>query len=361
LPNSRIYINEPIDNTLLQPFYRLLHRNFVPMLKPVFRTLNIKYVSAVILAFTCVIQLCEAQKILSSDRKKLQEKEDSLQQLAKNIILDSLTARRMRSDSLFTKTLIRALQTRNSFYYPFDSVQGVSKLYAPDSAFRIFTWNLQLGDYWSLQRGAIQVRTNDGSLKLIGLHDVSAFTSNADDSIRTKNNWIGAVYYDIIKNSYNGKNYYTLIGFDNNSELSNKKWIEVLTFDARSEPVFGGQYFTFEKDSVKRAPQFRYSLEYKKEARAILKYDDDNKMIIVDHLISETDEPDNKWTYVPDGDYEAFKWQNGKWVHIDKLYNYKLEEGQAPVGDPLLDIKGNKNEKKLQEKSDQNKVKKKDQ
>ncbi len=330
------------------------------MVKSISLKKNFKYVSLIIIAITSIVQLCSAQKILPADRKKLKEKEDSLQYLAADIILDSLTAPRMRSDSLFVKTLIRALQIKNSFYHPFDSVQGVSKLYAPDSTFRIFTWNLQINDYWSLQKGAIQIRTNDGSLKLIGLHDASSFTANADDSVRTKNNWIGSVYYDIVKTNYNSKNFYTLIGFDNNSAMSNKKWIEVLTFDEKNEPVFGGKYFSFEKDSIKRPPQFRYSLEYKKEARAILKYDEDSKLIIVDHLISETDEPENKWTYVPDGDYEAFKWQNGKWIHIDKLYNYKLEEGQAPVGDPLLDIKGKPNEKKLEEKSEQNKGKKKD-
>ena len=299
-----------------------------------------------------------AQKISQADKKKLTEKEDSLRQLAADIILDSLTASRMRSDSLFVKTLIRALQIKNSFYYPFDSVQGVSKLYAPDSTFRIFTWNISFDDYYSRQRGAIQLRTTDGSLKLVALRDCSEFTPDAMDSIRTRGNWIGAVYYDIVKTNYNGKNYYTLIGFDNNSVMSNKKWIEVMTFDQKNEPVFGGQYFNYQQDSLKRATQYRYSLEYKKEARAILKYDEDSKLIIVDHLISETDEPDNKWTYVPDGDYEAFKWQNGQWMHIDKLYNYKLEEGHAPVGDPLLDSKGNPNEKKLQEKSEQNKTKK---
>src|SRR5262249_54046623 len=131
-------------------------------------------------------------------------------------------------------------------------------------------------------------------------------------------------------------------------------------FDQNGQPVFGGSYFTFDKDSVKRAPQYRFCLEYKKEARAILKYDPEDKLIIVDHLISETDEPDNKWTYVPDGDYEAFKWQNGKWLHIDKLYHFKLQEGDVPVGDPLLDPKGNVDEKKLEEKSDKNKSKPKD-
>jgi len=320
---------------------------------------KIKYLAALVIVITCLTPLCEAQKILPADRTLLKDKEDSLKKLAADIIMDSLTAGRMRSDSLFIKTLVRSLQIKNSFYYPFAALEGVSKLYAPDSVFRIFTWNISFDDYYARQRGAIQIRTNDGSLKLIPLRDFSEFTSDVMDSVRTKANWVGAVYYDIVKTTYNGRNYYTLIGFDRNTEMSNKKWIEVLTFDAKNEPVFGGQYFSFEKDSAKRAPQFRYSLEYKKEARAILKYDEDNKLIIVDHLISETDEPENKWTFVPDGDYEAFKWQNGKWLHIDKLYNYKLQEGQAPVGDPLLDAKGNADEEKLKTKSDQNKLKKK--
>jgi hypothetical protein len=301
-----------------------------------------------------------AQKISPADRKVLQAKEDSLRDLASDIILDSLQAKRMRSDSVFTRTLVRSLQVKNSFYYPFGSLQGISRLYAPDSSFRIFTWNIAFDDYYSRQRGAIQMRTPDGSLRLIPLRDFSEFTTDAMDSVRTKGNWIGAVYYDIIKTSYNGKNFYTLIGYDHNTVMSNKKWLEVLTFNEKNEPVFGGRYFTFDQDSVKRASQYRFSLEYKKEARAILKYDEDSKLIIVDHLISETDEPNNKWTYIPDGDYEAFKWQNGKWLHIEKLYNYKLEDGQAPVGDPLLDVKGNHDEKKLEEKSEKNKTKKND-
>jgi hypothetical protein len=38
----------------------------------------------------------------------------------------------------------------------------------------------------------------------------------------------------------------------------------------------------------------------------------------------------------------------------------QLQDGQAPVGDPLLDAKGNKNELKLQGKSEKNKTKTKD-
>lgn len=304
----------------------------------------------------------QAQNIAAADRKKLKVKEDTLKVLARNMVMDTLTQDRMKSDSAFTRTLVRALQIKNSFNYPFDSVLGISKLYAPDSTFRIFTWGIQFDEYYTRQKGAIQMRTRDGSLSLIPLHDVSEFTENAMDSARSRHNWIGAIYYNIVQTQHSGKNYYTLFGIDNHSVRSTKKWIEVLSFNERKEPVFGGPLFSFENDSIRKKPQYRFSLEYKKNARVLVDYLDDLQMILVDHLISETNEPENKWTLVPDGDNEAFKWENGKWVHVNKAFNYKIDMsdadpylGKPPVGEPILDNRGNENEKKLQEKSDKNK------
>ena len=186
--------------------------------------------------------------------KKLRAKEDTLKEYAMYLNTDSLTEDRMISDSVFTKTLVRALQIKNSFFYPFDSVRGISKLYAPDTSFRIFTWTISFDDYYSRQKGAIQMRTADGSLKLFPLRDVSEFTENAGDSVRTRANWIGAVYYNMIRTQNKGKNYYTLFGFDNYSAMSSMKWIEVLSFNEKTEPVFGGPFFSYENDSIPKKP-----------------------------------------------------------------------------------------------------------
>jgi len=311
----------------------------------------------VLIILLFVLTSLDAQKPTASDIRILKQKEDSLKFLAKSLIVDSLTAGRMRNDSLFVRTLVRGLQVKNSFYYPFDSVQGISKLYSPDSAFRIFSWSLSYDDFYSRQRAAIQFKTPDGSLRLVPLTDYSEFTAAPTDSIRTKDNWIGAVYYNIIKTQHNGKNYYTLFGFDDNSVRSSKKWIDVLSFDNRSMPVFGGN-FSFEKDTARRAPQNRFYIEYKKEASALVNYDPEMNMILVDHLISESEENDKPYTFVPDGDYEGFEWKNGKWVHVNKVFDQKLEDGQAPMPDPILDDRGNRNEERLQQSSDKNRAKK---
>ncbi|HMR91890.1 MAG TPA: hypothetical protein PKC69_06235 [Chitinophagaceae bacterium] len=319
------------------------------------------------LLFICLaaIRTGWSQQVLPADRKKLQAREDTLAEYARYMITDTLTEDRMISDSIFTRTLVRALQIKNSFYHPFDAVKGVSKLYAPDSSFRIFTWNLQFDDYYSRQKGAIQMRTKDGSLRLFPLRDVSEFTANEQDSVRTRDNWIGAVYYNIVQTQdARGKKYYTLFGLDHYGVQSQKKWIEVLHFDNRNEPVFGGPFFTYEKDSVPRPPAYRIGLEFKKGARVLANYINELDLILVDHLISETDQPDLKWTYIPDGDNEAYKWEGGRWVHVDKAFDFKIDMsdadlylGKPPMGDPILDDKGRKDEKKLQEKSDKNKAK----
>jgi hypothetical protein len=298
-----------------------------------------------------------AQKISSADLKKLRAKEDTLQDYAEYLNTDTLPEDRMVSDSIFTKTLVRALQIKNSFYYPFDSVLGVSKLYAPDSSFRIFTWAIAYDESYFRQRGAIQMRTPDGSMKLLPMRDVSEFTESPADSIRGRANWIGAVYYNIIKTMHNGKPYYTLFGFDNHTVRSSKKWIEVLSFNDKKEVLFGGPFFSYERDSLPIPTKYRFELEFKKGARVLVNYIEDLQMILVDHLVSDNnnENPDLPWTFIPDGDQEGFKWENGKWIHINKVFTFKLQDGQAPVGDPLMDTKGNKNEQKLQEKSDKNK------
>lgn len=295
-----------------------------------------------------------AQRISAADLKELVRKEDSLKRVSDSMINAENPASRFRADSNFVRMLIRSLKIKNSFYYPLDSVTTVSRLTPPDSSFRIFTWQLKRDEYMYIQKGAIQINTPDGSLKLYPLFDASMFTGKPLDSVRTRTNWIGAVYYRIIQKEYNNKKYYTLLGFDDFSVNSNRKWMEVLTFNESGEPVFGGPYVSFKADTVKKSTQQRFNIEYKKEARTTLNYYAEMDMIIYDHLISETEEPARKDTYIPDGDFEGFKWDKGQWVHIDKVFTFALKDGQSPVEQAIRDKEGKINEEKLLEQSIKN-------
>lgn len=296
-----------------------------------------------------------AQPLSKQNLDNLKKDEDSMKNYSREMISDKTATQRFTADSVFIRMLVRSLKTPNSFYYPFDSLVTVSRIYAPDSSFRIFSWQWERDEDYFRQRGAIQMKTADGSLQLYPLVDMSEFTKDPQDSVRTGKNWIGAIYYGIVMKTFNNKKYYTLLGYDDNNMRSTKKWIEVLSFDEKGKPEFGGPFFSLADGNARTtAPLARYCLEYKKEGRARMNFDKELDMIVYDHLVSESNEPDKQYTMVPDGDYQGFKWVNGKWVLVDKVFNYKLTDGHAPMPAPLKDATGKSDELKLLEQSQKN-------
>jgi outer membrane lipoprotein-sorting protein len=299
-----------------------------------------------------------AQNLSRTTVEKLRKEEDSMKNYSREMIIDKTATQRFSADSVFIRMLVRSLRTPNSFYYPFDSLETVSRIYAPDSSFRIFSWQWTRDDDYFRQRGAIQMKTADGSLQLYPLLDMSEFTAAPQDSVRNGNNWIGAIYYGIVMKTFNNKKYYTLLGYDDNNRRSTKKWMEVLSFDERNRPVFGGPFFDTTVGKIATSASLaRYCLEYKKDGRARMNYDKDMDMIVYDHLVSESNEPAKQYTMVPDGDYQGFKWTNGKWVIVDKIFDYKLKDGQAPMPAPIKDASGHSDEMKLLQQSEKNRQK----
>ncbi|CAN5136947.1 hypothetical protein BH09BAC2_BH09BAC2_21040 [soil metagenome] len=286
-----------------------------------------------------LINISEAQTIAAADLKTLKAKEDSMITFSKLIVEGRSPEECLRADSIFTKILVRALKVKNSYYYSFDSLSYISRIAPQDKAFKIFTWQVALDENSVRQHGAIQMKTADGSLKLFPLIDKSDVIEQMD-TVTNNLNWIGAVYYKIIETKdFNNKPVYTLLGYDENNIRSNKKFIEVLTF-VNGEPVFGGSYFSYPTSSLRKKFVNRYVMEYKKNAAPRLTFDNEQNMIIYEHLISETNEPQKKYTYIPDGDYEGMKWINGKWVYVEKVFTFKLNDGEAPVPSPIKENNG---------------------
>ena len=82
-----------------------------------------------LLLMVLVANYCAAQGINKSDLKLLAQKEDSIRAQSVKIIQGINAADRLMADSVFTRMLVRALVTKNSFSYPFESLQTVSILY----------------------------------------------------------------------------------------------------------------------------------------------------------------------------------------------------------------------------------------
>jgi hypothetical protein len=305
--------------------------------------MNIKKLFLIIVLFSSCIS-GQSQSISTENLKSIKLIEDSLKTQLIKLTGSAGIKERFTADSILTKMLVRSLKIKNSFYHPFDSLKGVSRLYAPDSSFRIFTWQIFVSDYITRQRGAIQMKTTDGSLKLFPLIDKSDVADKMEDTVGNNLGWMGAVYYKLLLNKYQNENFYTLIGYDANNIRSAKKIIEVVHFD-NNEPVFGGPFFICNECDNKNPS--RYIMEYKKEASARLNYDEELRMIVMEHLISENNEPQKKWTLIGDGDYDAFKWESGKWVFVNKIFNMVTPEGAPPIPSTIRDEKGTIDENKL--------------
>jgi len=259
----------------------------------------------------------------TADKKALRSAESILKTYSFEITNADEMVDRTIADSFFTRSLVKALKIPYSFNYGFDSLKTISRLYAPDSSFRIITWQIMKDFTYYRYKGAIQFKTTDGSLKLIPLYDGTDFTERPVDSVRTNENWIGALYYNIVLKTYNNKKYYTLLGYDENDARTTKKWMEVLTFDNNNKPVFGGRYFSYPNDPIKPPqPAFRFCIEFKKEANAKLNYDPEIDRIVFAKLVSETGEISKKHTLVPHGSIEGFKWELGRWIYIPEVLNY---------------------------------------
>lgn len=296
----------------------------------------------------------QAGKITRENRKYLNALNDSLGKEGAKILDEMLPINRLRADSLFTRMLVRGMVVPYSFYYPFDSVLTAPILYPQDSSFRIITWHYTLNEADYRQKGVLQINTPDGSPKFFPLFDASEYTDEPQDSIRDNRNWIGAIYYNIVTREANGKKIYNLFGYDENNSVTTRKWIEILTFNEQGEPVFGGDYFRIPFGENFSPKSRRYLMEYKTGARARLNFDEIEDMVIMDYLISESNEPQKRYTLVPGGDYSGLNWNNGGWELIPRLQTDMLGDGNEPRPALILNADGTANESVLQKISEKN-------
>jgi hypothetical protein len=274
----------------------------------------------------------QAQRISATDAAAMAVQQDSLHYLSDLVLRGKDEQARQEANDRFIPKLVQTLKTPYSFNFRFDSLTTVSIQYPQDSSFRIFSWGLELETTFYHHYGAIQMKTDDGKLKLFPLFDNSDYMN--PDTIANNKSWYGCLYYKIIQRHYFNTEFYTLFGWDANNIRSQKKLIDILMFKD-GQPMFGGPFFNFMEDSTPRPTQNRFIIEYKKDATISLSYNAEMDMIVYDHLISETNQKSKPSTFVPDLDYEGFKWKTGKWMHIDKVFHDALPLGKFPVQQPL--------------------------
>jgi hypothetical protein len=251
--------------------------------------------------------------------------EDTINRISDILFNDADQQMRQRASHEIIRTLKNALLRENSFHYGFPYLESISIVQPDDNAFRIFTWQFTFDNNTFRYYGAIQL--NDSELKLFPLVDYSALMESTENLVTDNERWIGALYYNVVRTSHNGRNYYTLFGYDGNNAFSTKKLADILWFTDEGEIRFGAPLFQTAEGQV----QARFSLEFKKGAAAGINFSEEYGKIMFDHLIPVDDRSEGMYfNYVPDGSYNGFEWANGKWQFVDKLFDYKLRDGEFP-------------------------------
>ena len=251
------------------------------------------------------------------------------------MVTDSIEKNRFAAVHKMIPTLVKSLQVKQSFDYPFTKLRSISIQYAPDSTFRIFTWQLFIDSDNYRYFGAIQM--NREKLELFPLIDRSFDIDSPVRASALKNDqWYGALYYKIMPVNYEKKTAYLLFGYDQYSLYRRRKILDVLYFDDYNQPLFGAPILPVANNNTLS----RLVLEYSAEAKVGLNYDERLDLIVFDHLIQMEGRFGEGKINVPDGSYQAFKLEDGQLSFIDKVFNQVSTE---PVRDSTIMINPNRN------------------
>jgi hypothetical protein len=288
-----------------------------------------------------------------ADLNYFSEMEDSLKHIKDRVFYSKKEANRFEANKEFLAVWNMVLANEKSMYYPFDSLRkDVSILLSPDDKFRIITWDMRKDDQSFFYFGFIQVNntktTKKGLFKketvsqyeFFPLLDKSASVKTPENYVSDPSKWFGMLYIDVIKSD---DEFYTLIGWDGNGQLTTRKFIDILSFKPDGTPVFGKDVFKFPGKFAKRI-----MFEYASEVAMSLKYNSSRKQIIFSHLAPNAPDPllEGQYQYYgPDGSFDALAMKKGKWVYEpaidirkdkDKNDNAKKPEPgkQTPVYKP---------------------------
>lgn len=237
--------------------------------------------------------------------------EDSLLVLFRDLAAADTPVLREKINASIIDIFGSALTLPESFDHPYDSLFSLGKVNSADSLVRIITWSYSDTPSDHKYFGYIQLRNEDRSeLSLYFLKEEEHSGHEFDDAVFCHTKWYGALYYQVHTVYYDNKTYYTLIGFDFNNLLTNKKMVDVLTFQD-GVPRFGAPVFHL-PDGIKSRIEFEYS----SRVVMLLRYFPERDMIIYDHLSPSSPTLAGQYRYYgPDMSYDALRFERGGWVH----------------------------------------------
>jgi len=231
---------------------------------------------------------------------------------------------RMVANEKFLSWMRTALDNPNSFDYNFKKIQSISTIVSPDKSFRIFNWNVENDDL--SQQFYCFIQQNNKDHRVTELIESPIDPRKPEKVVLDEYEWMGALYYDIIPVKSGGKTFYTLLGWDGNNRLTNKKIIDVFSWSSNGNLKIGAPIFK-SKNGIKK----RIVFEHNGDVSMTLTYHEDKSQIIFNHLAPMDQRLDgNVAYYVPDLTFNAYELSKGKWIFKEDV---DVRNKQKPKND----------------------------
>lgn len=294
----------------------------------------------------------------AQDKMLMQSYEERISALIEKVCNAPTDNERYLASEEAIQLLSKALEEEDSEQWKWNLPDYASVLTSPDGLLRIFTWAVirDNGEFECF--GIIQYyNEKEEEYEYMVLNDKSEEIMNREESTLTADNWLGAVYQDIIQTSAGSKTYYTLLGWNGVDNLTERKIIEPVTIH-RGAPQFGAPLFRRMRN------QRRIVIEYTNEAMVNLAYETQyvqdvehkrekvkgsnryrtvekvkerkEKMIIYDEVEPQIPGMEGLYQYyVPSGTELALAFVDGKWEFHSgaqgRLNDKKLNKNFEPL------------------------------
>lgn len=274
--------------------------------------------------------------VQAQDKAKMLDYQERLSVLFSRVAEAPTDNERYLASEEAVQLLAEALGEEDSEEWKWQLPQYVSVLSSPDKLFRIFTWAVVRDNGEFECFGAVQFyNEKEEEYQHLLLNDKSEDLMNREESILTADNWLGAVYQELIQTTAGERTYYTLLGWNGVDNITERKIIEPVVI-RNGMPQFGAPLFRRMRNQRRIVLEYAndamvnlsYETQYIQEVEPIRKkvkgtnrYRTENKvkehkekMIIFDEVEPQIPGMEGLFQYyMPSGTEIAYAWVDGKW------------------------------------------------
>jgi hypothetical protein len=234
---------------------------------------------------------------------------------------------RARAAQVFNQMVDDYVSEQSAYNCDLSFIDQVTAITPQDSSFTIYTWQVELKDKNYDYFGYI-FHQDKPYEKLVSQ---SILDKSMQYETHDAGDWYGALYYNIL-NIADGE--YLIFGFNANGEFNNAKVADILTFE-NDKALLGKEIFQDAEDTL--TYKSKLVISYSEDASVNLNFNPSMDMIVLDHLMQRIGRlPGQGPTYLPDGTYEGYAYNDGKWMYKRKLFNHSYGKDNAPRPKPVL-------------------------